>query len=123
MLDAIVFRAFGVTVVYSPGRDVFAFRGSLEQGAPTLARPPIAKDAGASEPPGRRTLRLLRPTGDANALYGELPVSELTYPDFAAALDDFLDALAQARSGERIAEERFAAASDLPADDLIWIRG
>jgi hypothetical protein len=48
-------------------------------------------------------------------------VADLTFWEFAGALDDFLDAVEQARAGEEIPEEKFAP-PDLPADDLIWIK-
>jgi hypothetical protein len=121
-LDAIVFRAFDVQIVYSAGRDVFAFSTGLGPNAPRLDRPARMGDA---EPSRLRTrkLRLLRPTGEVKTLYGEVAVSGLAYPDFSGALDDFMDAVAQARAGEDIPDEKFADPPDLPSDHLIWIRG
>jgi hypothetical protein len=119
-LDALVFRSFKAEILYRPGRDIFSLAASLGADAPRLHRPARAVPA---DPKLRRVrkLRLMRPSGELDVLCGEVAVADLTFAEFAGALDDFLDAVEQARAGETIPDEKFAP-PDLPADELIWIK-
>jgi hypothetical protein len=119
-LDALVFRSFQVEVVYRPARDMFSLSGKLGDDAPRMHRPARAVPADPKLVQLRK-LRLFRPTGDIDILRGEVMVADLTFPEFSGALDDFLDAVQQARAGETISEDKFAPL-DLPYDDLIWIK-
>jgi hypothetical protein len=122
VLDSIVFRSFDASVVYSPGRDVFSFSAGLEASASRCSRP-ARQSRYDPQRQRNRKLRLLRPDAGAKRLHGEVRLDGLAYPDFAGALDDFMDAVTQARAGRQISEAQFTPPPDLPSDDLIWIRG
>jgi hypothetical protein len=120
-LDAIVFRSYDVTIVYNLARDVFSFQAGLGPDAPRVNAPARVRATDVKRIAIRK-LRLARPAGDEGRLYGEAPVAGLTYPEFSAAFDEFLEAVAMARAGQALAEERFAPPNYASDDDLVWIR-
>ena len=120
-LDAVIFRSYDLCVVYNPARDVFSFDAALGPEAPKV-NAPARRRVETSAPLETRKIKLRRPGGEDPRLRAEVPVAGLTFPEFSAALDVFLEAVAQARMGKPLAEGWFAPPESDRDDDLIWIR-
>ena len=75
------------------------------------------RDASDLGEPREQYFRMLDPQTSDRLLVAERPAGDLTYPEFAKGLDEFVGALRQAQ-GSRGS----SAASELPHDVFSWIR-